>query len=74
MAAFTAPKHKSYDVVIVGGAMFGSSVAWFLASNPDFDGSYSKEIDLTGNPEGVYILSISQNESVFTEKIIFNKQ
>lgn len=28
-----------YDVVIVGGAMLGSSVAWFLADNPDFDGS-----------------------------------
>jgi glycine/D-amino acid oxidase-like deaminating enzyme len=33
------PKQQRYDVVIVGGAMFGSSVAWFLASNPDFDGS-----------------------------------
>ena len=33
------PKSSSYDVVIVGGAMYGSSVAWFLASNPDFDGS-----------------------------------
>lgn len=33
------PRNSSYDVVIVGGAMFGSSVAWFLASNPDFDGS-----------------------------------
>ncbi len=35
----TAPKNTSYDVVIVGGAMLGSSVAWFLANNPDFDGS-----------------------------------
>ncbi len=34
-----APKNKSYDVVIVGGAMLGSSVAWFLSNNPDFDGS-----------------------------------
>lgn len=34
-----APKNSSYDVVIVGGAMFGSSVAWFLANNPDFGGS-----------------------------------
>ncbi len=34
-----APKSASYDVVIVGGAMYGSSVAWFLADNPDFDGS-----------------------------------
>jgi len=33
-----APKDNSYDVVIVGGAMYGSSVAWFTASNPDFDG------------------------------------
>lgn len=32
-------KQSSYDVVIVGGAMYGSSVAWFLATNPDFDGS-----------------------------------
>jgi glycine/D-amino acid oxidase-like deaminating enzyme len=36
---FNAPQNSSYDVVIVGGAMYGSSVAWFLASNPDFDGS-----------------------------------
>ncbi len=33
-----APQHDSYDVVIVGGAMYGSSVAWFLSDNPDFDG------------------------------------
>ena len=33
------PKRKSYDVVIVGGAVIGSSVAWFLSGNPDFDGS-----------------------------------
>ncbi|MFT7533119.1 MAG: glycine/D-amino acid oxidase-like deaminating enzyme [Gammaproteobacteria bacterium] len=33
------PKQNSYDVVIVGGAMYGSSVSWFLANNPDFGGS-----------------------------------
>ena len=35
----TAPKRSSYDVVIVGGAVMGSSVAWFLSSNDEFDGS-----------------------------------
>ena len=33
------PQRNSYDVVIVGGAIVGSSVAWFLSTNPDFDGS-----------------------------------
>lgn len=30
---------ESYDVVIVGGAAMGSATAYFLAANPDFDGS-----------------------------------
>ncbi|MEP1535739.1 MAG: FAD-binding oxidoreductase [Paracoccaceae bacterium] len=33
------PQKASYDVVIVGGAIMGSSTAWFLTENPDFDGS-----------------------------------
>jgi glycine/D-amino acid oxidase-like deaminating enzyme len=32
------PAHDSYDIVIVGGAIMGSSTAWFLADNKDFDG------------------------------------
>ena len=38
-SGLSAPKKSSYDVVIVGGAMLGSSSAWFLANNPDFNGS-----------------------------------
>lgn len=30
---------QSYDVVIVGGAVIGSAVAYFLTANPDFEGS-----------------------------------
>lgn len=30
---------QHYDVVIIGGAVIGSSVAYFLAQNPDFNGS-----------------------------------
>ncbi|KAF4545953.1 putative fad oxidoreductase [Lasiodiplodia theobromae] len=32
------PKSASYDVIIIGGATSGSSIAWFLSSNPDFNG------------------------------------
>ena len=34
----TPPAHKSYDVVIVGGAIYGSSIAWWLTQHADFDG------------------------------------
>ncbi len=29
---------ETYDAVIIGGAVMGSSIAYFLASNPDFNG------------------------------------
>jgi len=35
----TTPKYKTYDVIIIGGAMIGRSVAWFLANSPGFDGT-----------------------------------
>lgn len=31
-------KHSQYDVVIVGGAIYGSSLAWWLTNTPGFDG------------------------------------
>ena len=34
----SAPKHASYDVVIVGGAIMGSSTAWWLSVDPAFKG------------------------------------
>jgi glycine/D-amino acid oxidase-like deaminating enzyme len=36
---YKAPLKKNYDVVIIGGAIMGSSTAWFLKDNPDFKGS-----------------------------------
>ena len=33
------PKQSSYDVVIVGGAIYGSSTSWWLTQNPDWTGS-----------------------------------
>ncbi len=33
------PDFNQYDVILIGGAMYGSSVAWFLADHDDFDGS-----------------------------------
>lgn len=35
----STPRQSTYDLVIVGGAIIGSSIASFLGTNPDFDGS-----------------------------------
>ncbi len=32
------PAQASYDIVIIGGAIMGSSTAWFLTEQADFDG------------------------------------
>ena len=43
-----APGNEKYDVVIIGGAMIGSAIAWFLISNEDFNGTICViEKDLT---------------------------
>ncbi|MDG2474140.1 MAG: FAD-binding oxidoreductase [Paracoccaceae bacterium] len=33
------PTHQNYDIIIIGGALYGSSIAWFLSNNPDFSGT-----------------------------------
>ncbi len=37
--AQNTPNSTQYDVVIIGGAMYGSSVAWWLSPNLDFVGT-----------------------------------
>ncbi|XDA97505.1 FAD-binding oxidoreductase [Sulfitobacter sp. LCG007] len=32
------PAHESYDVVIIGGAIYGSAVSWWLTRTPGFQG------------------------------------
>ncbi len=32
------PARRSYDVILIGGAIMGSATAWFLSRCPDFDG------------------------------------
>ena len=34
----TSALHQNYDVVIIGGAIYGSSVAWWLTRTPGFQG------------------------------------
>lgn len=37
--AYKSPRTASYDIVIVGGAVIGSSIAYWLTENEGFDGS-----------------------------------
>ena len=39
MAGRAQPSQQKYDIVIVGGGVIGSSAAYWLTENPDFDGS-----------------------------------
>jgi glycine/D-amino acid oxidase-like deaminating enzyme len=39
MTEHQSPQKTRYDVIIVGGAIMGSSAAWFLSDDPDFEGS-----------------------------------
>ena len=32
------PNYKSYDIIIIGGALYGSAIAWFLSNDPYFNG------------------------------------
>ena len=34
-----SPSMKHYDVVVIGGAIMGASVAWYLTENPNFNGN-----------------------------------
>lgn len=37
-AMLQTPQHSSYDVIIIGGAIMGSSTAWYLTEQASFDG------------------------------------
>jgi len=63
------PKHQSYDVVIIGGAMLGSSTAWFLSNNKDFTG---KVLVLERDPTYEFAATSLTNSSIrmqFSEPI-----
>ncbi len=53
-------KARKFDVVVVGGAVTGSSVAYFLTANPDFDGTVAViEMDPTYSKSATALSSSS---------------
>ena len=38
MESTEKPTKNSYDIIIIGGAIYGSAIAWFLSNDSNFDG------------------------------------
>jgi hypothetical protein len=56
------------DVRTLKISVYSRLGAVVLATDPEeFTGEYIKEIDLTGNENGVYVLHVLINEDAFTE-------
>ena len=55
------PNHSTYDVVIIGGAIFGSSVAWWLTQMAGFDG---KVLVVERDPTYEYAATIHTNSCI----------
>jgi len=54
-------RRRYYDAVIVGGGIMGSSTAYWLASNPDFDGSVAV---IEKDPTYAYSTTARSNSSI----------
>ena len=69
----------AYDVIIVGGAVMGSSVAYFLASDPSFDGTVavierdpSYDISATSRSWGGVRQQFSLTENILMSAFAFD--